>query len=144
MKFKGTLIITDPCYITKDNDYERTNYGSELNKLGFTTYLVADTGFGDWSNHITKDDGTILGEFCADSGQVCVVLKEDLDKYNPLFFSKYRAYSHCYAIVDNFEGEVEIDTSNSNWTIVHGQGNIDFSSDTFDEDDEDEWNENEE
>lgn len=72
---------------------------------------------------------------------VLVLLKEDLDKYNPLFFSKYRAYSHCYAIVDNFEGEVEIDTSNSNWTIVRGQGNIDFSSDTFDED---EWDEDEE
>ena len=84
MNFKGTIIITDPCYlIPNDTDYERTNYGKYLNKLGFTTFLVADTGFGDWNNTITKDDGTILGSFCADSGQVCVVLAEDATEYYP-------------------------------------------------------------
>lgn len=131
MNFNGTIIITDPCYITTNADYERTNYGSELDKLGFTTFLVADTGFGDWSNHIIKDNGEELGEFCADSGQVCVVLKDEVAKYNPNFLIEYK--SHCYATVENFEGEVEIDTSNPDWTVITGQGNINFTSDVSEE-----------
>lgn len=130
MNFKGTIIITDPCYlIPNDADYDRTNYGKQLDKLGFTTFLVADTGFGDWDNVITKDDGTILGNFCADSGQVCVVLAEDAIKYYPETSQVVKLKSSpCYAIIEDFDGDIEIDTSDSNWTMIYGQGNINFSS----------------
>lgn len=129
MNFKGTIIITDPCYlIPNDADYEKTNYGKQLDKLGFTTFLVADTGFGDWDNTITKDDGTILGNFCADSGQVCVVLAEDAIEYYPEMAQIVKLKSSMYAIIEDFDGDVEIDTSNSNWTMIYGQGNINFSS----------------
>lgn len=130
MNFKGTIIITDPCYlIPNDTDYEKTNYGKQLDKLGFTTFLVADTGFGDWDNIILQNDGTILGNFCADSGQVCVVLAEDAIKYYPEMAQVVKSKSSpCYAIIENFDGEIEIDTSNSNWTMIYGQGNINFSS----------------
>lgn len=129
MNFKGTIIITDPCYlIPNDADYEKTNYGEQLDKLGFTTFLVADTGFGDWDNAITKDDGTILGNFCADSGQVCVVLAEDAIEYYPEMAQIVKLKSSMHAIIEDFDGDVEIDTSNSNRTMIYGQGNINFSS----------------
>lgn len=36
MKFKGDIIITDPCYIIKDdsekNDWELCNYGENMEK----------------------------------------------------------------------------------------------------------------
>lgn len=136
MRFKGTIIITDPCYITKDGDYERTNFGNDLNILNFSTYLVADTGFGDWSNHITTDKGKLLGEFCADSGQVCVVLEQELKEYNPDFFIDYSVYT--YTKVEDFEGEIKIDESCDWWTVVRGKGNINFTSDLPENWDEDE------
>ena len=137
MKFTGTIIITDPCYLCTDDDYERTNYGKELDKLGFTNYLVEDTGIGDWSNAIFQDNGEKLGDFCADSGQVCVVLAEELIKYNLEFKQVIEKPSACYAIIRDFNGEVEIDTSDSNWTMIYGKGNINFSSCSADA--EDDW-----
>lgn len=128
MKFTGTIIITDPCYLCTDDDYEQTNYGSELDKLGFTNYLVEDTGYGDWCNAIFQDNGTKLGNFCADSGQVCVVLAEELIKYNPEFKQVIEKPSTWCTVIRDFDGEVEIDTSDSNWTMIYGKGNINFSS----------------
>lgn len=128
-QFKGTLIITDPCYILNNEDYERTNYGKDLNKLGFTSYLVSDTGYRDWVNEILRySPEESLGEFCADSGQVCVVLKEDIEN-NPDCAKKFYLLSkHCYVIIKDFEGVVTIDTTNPNWTTIYGEGNIEFTS----------------
>ena len=55
MKFKGDIIITDPCYIdTKDNKMWSDNSidlsnGSGLRKYGFTDYIWESTIYGDWS-----------------------------------------------------------------------------------------------
>lgn len=87
MKFKGDIIITDPCYIMKSvetrakelgitlpeypsgtnwsdysrlldvyyrvrtrcDDWNRCNYGSDMEVLGFTTYISESTIYGDWS-----------------------------------------------------------------------------------------------
>lgn len=128
-QFNGTIIITDPCYIMNNEDYDKTNYGKELNKLGFTTYLVANTGYGDWTNEIAQDStGTSLGQFCADSGQVCVVLKEEIEK-NPACLKEFSSLQkHCYTEIKDFNGVVVISTMNPNWTMIHGKGNIDFHS----------------
>lgn len=54
MKFKGTIIITDPCYIIKkekgkQDDWERCEYGSYMEALGITNYISESTVYGDWS-----------------------------------------------------------------------------------------------
>jgi len=59
MKFKGNLIITDPCYIIKkgdNDDWHKCNYGSNMEALGIKNYLTADTEYGDWSCTTVKDD----------------------------------------------------------------------------------------
>jgi hypothetical protein len=60
MKFKGDIIITDPCYIIKDDpekdDWDLCNYGKNMEKLGINTYLTANTEYGDWSCTTIKDD----------------------------------------------------------------------------------------
>lgn len=143
MRFEGTIIITDPCYIVKDEDYKRADYGRNLNILGFSTFLIAYTGFGNWDNNITKNNGEHLGSFCADSGQVCVVLEQELKKYNPNFFLKYA--SRAYAKVEDFEGDIEINCSCYWWTVIRGEGNINFTSDIpEDATDEEERDEDEE
>ncbi len=59
MKFKGSIIITDPCYImrakhhgtkpiTKD-DWRACDYGSNMEALGITHYITKSTLYGDWS-----------------------------------------------------------------------------------------------
>ena len=55
MKFKGTIIITDPCYIIRDNDqitkddWEACDYGENMEVLGINTYMTKSTIYGDWS-----------------------------------------------------------------------------------------------
>lgn len=46
MYFKGTIIITDPCYVIKSRDWESSNYGRNL--LGFQGYITEYTLYGDW------------------------------------------------------------------------------------------------
>lgn len=50
MKFKGDIIITDPCYIIKENtgDWEKCHYGVDIETLGLTTYISESTIYGDW------------------------------------------------------------------------------------------------
>lgn len=47
MKFKGDIVITDPCYVVNDEDWEFSEYGDRMDKLGFTDYLVRSTIVGD-------------------------------------------------------------------------------------------------
>lgn len=47
MKFKGDIVITDPCYVVNDEDWEFSEYGDRVDKLGFTDYLVRSTIVGD-------------------------------------------------------------------------------------------------
>lgn len=43
MKVNGTIIITDPCYILNDDDWDSENFNM------FSNYLSESTGVGDWS-----------------------------------------------------------------------------------------------
>lgn len=49
MKFKGSIIITDPCYVAKDDDWEKCDYGDSMHILGFTDIISEQTIYGDWS-----------------------------------------------------------------------------------------------
>lgn len=52
MEFKGDVIITDPCYIIKDNennDWKRCGYGECMEALGIEHCISESTIYGDWS-----------------------------------------------------------------------------------------------
>lgn len=58
MKFKGTIVITDPCYVMRDqqgapqltkDDWDACDYGSNMEVLGITNYITENTIYGDWS-----------------------------------------------------------------------------------------------
>lgn len=49
MKVEDTIIITDPCYVVKDEDWDKCEYGKRLDVLGFTNYVSESTIYGDWS-----------------------------------------------------------------------------------------------
>lgn len=60
MKFKGNIVITDPCYVTKDEDWDSVEdldgYHSILSLNGVDS-IAEDTGFGDGSWNVYKVEG---------------------------------------------------------------------------------------
>lgn len=58
MKFKSTIIITDPCYIIREDrkwspdeedDWGKSDYGQDMEALGIKNYITESTIYGDWS-----------------------------------------------------------------------------------------------
>lgn len=115
MKFKGDIIITDPCYICKDGDWHRCNCGDNMEILGINTYICRDTIYGDWScTTFNSDTGKDIGGFCADAGMVAVLLLDEVLKYNP-DFDYHIERPWTTTLIKDFDGEV-------NFEVVHTEG----------------------
>ena len=62
MKFKGTIVITDPCYLdsdmpessTSERWWDMVQYGDNLEATGIEHYICENTIYGDWSCHTYK------------------------------------------------------------------------------------------
>ena len=144
MKFKGDIIITDPCYIIRDkkqitkDDWETCNYGENMEALGIKTYLTRDTIYGDWScTTVNKDTDEEIGKFCADAGLVSVFLLDEVLAYNPKFNDHIKK-PWTTTLIKNFDGEIEIEVVDVEYddedgektedeeVQVIGKGNINF------------------
>lgn len=96
-------------------DWEICEYGKRLDIFGITKYMMRDTIEGDWSRTIdreaTLNDGSecleTLGEFCADSGLVCVADLNQVLSYNPDFREWVETHSWCATIIEGFKGTVQ-------------------------------------
>lgn len=135
MKFNGSIIITDPCYVIKENEwgdfldeYWKDEEEQVIEWKGMK-FLIADTRYGDWGcttyNSDTKEE---IGSFCADAGLVSVFLLSEVEKYNPDFnYHKERLWTTT--LIPDFNGEVEIKYfSKIDEVRVVGTGNINFIS----------------
>lgn len=149
MKFKGDIIITDPCYIIREeyhgtkpitkDDWEACNYGENMEILGIKNYLTEDTIYGDWScKTFNKDTGEPIGEFCADAGLVSVFLLDEVLAYNP-DFDYHITKPWTTTLIKDFDGDIEIKIINVEYkdeetnekttgqeVRVIGEGNINF------------------
>ena len=125
-----TLIITDPGYISLDNDWGN---GFNFENLTvsvpeITDYIWVPTGFGDGTGivftsdksfsqyeleetiiNLRKDPDNVkdfinLGEFGVDSGTFGVFFYDEILKYNPNFSMEIGSW--CYTIVPNFSGVI--------------------------------------
>ena len=134
MKFKGDLIITDPCYIVKDeDDWELCNYGENLEKLEIKTYISSGGADCVGSHVINLTTKQVLGEFCSDSGVVSIMSLKELRKYNPDYTEELSEGN--YAIIPNFKGTVEkvkIENDEDQYWAFFGKGNFDFRTDCID------------
>ena len=116
-----TLIITDPCYILKEEHWEHW-LGMEYcnSPIGLDNYLrqyhnfgeviAADTGYGDWSNEVYESNtGAVLGEFTADAGMVIVCTASDLTNYGYDRGQFLKLCERgCIAVIPNFTGTIEL------------------------------------
>lgn len=118
MKFKGDIVITDPCYIIdddNDSDWNKCECGECMENLGIKHYLCRDTIYGDWScTTYDSDTGEVLGEFCADAGMVAVFLLDEVLAYNPKF-KLWEESPWAATLIKDFDGDVEM-------KVVHTEG----------------------
>lgn len=108
MEFDGDIIITDPCYIMKeDDDWATCAYGENMEALGMTHCMTRDTLYGDWScTTFNTDTKEAIGEFCADAGLVSVLLLDEVLKYNPGFdYHLNKKWTTTW--IKNFKGTVQ-------------------------------------
>lgn len=83
--FDEDIIITDPCYIMKDEDWDEfCNDNKNILKEKIPSIIWRDTLYGDWSCSVFSNN-TVIGNFCADAGLVCVAKLDEVLSYNPNF-----------------------------------------------------------
>lgn len=146
MKFKGDIIITDPCYIDTKNSKLWSGKidifsGSGLQNFGFTSYIWNDTIYGDWScTTYEKGTGKELGRFCADAGLVEVFLLDEVLKFNPEYNIEEQVFKGLATLIKDFDGDITyevvdiampVDDDNEEYyedqeAQIHGTGNINF------------------
>lgn len=116
-----TLIITDPCYIMRDKDWEAfLDLELTSNPIGLDNYLrqyhnfgeviAADTGVGDWCNEVydIQSDKT-LGEFCADAGMLICCTASDLANYGTDISEVMKLVGNgCATIIDSYSGHINL------------------------------------
>lgn len=113
--FDGDIIITDPCYIMRDDDWERSGYSDNMGILGIHNHITHDTLYGDWScTTFNSDTKEIIGNFCADAGLVSVILLDEVMKYNPTF-DYHINKPWTTTLIKDFSGVVE-------FVVVHEEG----------------------
>lgn len=125
MKFVGDIIITDPCYICKDNDWEKCGYEEDMERLGIKNYICRNTICGDWScTTYNSDTNEEIGEFCADAGKVAVFLLDEVLAYNPEFdYHTERPWTTT--LIKDYDGDVDFQVEDGEVRVV-GKGNINF------------------
>jgi hypothetical protein len=130
-----TIIITDPCYITKEyKDWDKCKYGTDMKKLdNITNYESSSTIYGDWSCTVYEgnieqhsNNNKTLGSFCADAGMVAVFELDEVLKYNPNFDNHINK-KFTTTTIPNFNGEITIENINNSIHVI-GKGNVNFYS----------------
>lgn len=108
MEFDGDIIITDPCYIMReDDDWATCSYGEDMEALGIVHYMTRDTLYGDWScTTFDTDTKEAIGKFCADAGLVSVFLLDEVLKYNP-YYKDHLKNKWTVTWIKDFKGTVE-------------------------------------
>ena len=66
MKFKGTILITDPCYLDHNSGEDLwfdSSCGEDLSVFGCSQWISESTIYGDWSCHTYKGVKSEIQEF---------------------------------------------------------------------------------
>jgi hypothetical protein len=132
MKFKGDVLITDPCYLIRESnqltkdDWESCEYGLNMEVLDFKNYICRDTIYGDWSCKTFVSSKNEIGQFCADSGMVGVFLLDEVLKYNPDFdYHLNKPWTTTW--IKDFDGNVVFVVNEQKEKVkIKGVGNINF------------------
>ena len=152
---KGTVIITDPCYIKEGHSIMQRNtiYG-DWSCMVYKGKMEENKKSEEWDKYyfdffnrynytgLTEEDkenlakefeehkkewlaNNTIGEFCADSGNVGVFLADLLTERDLEWCKKHPWYA---TIINDFDGDIDFVVDNDNNLHVVGTGNINFFS----------------
>ena len=133
MKFKGSIVIGDPSYFVKTEDWEKCEYGDRMDQIGFTDFMCIR--FPEDLQAVKEENsGQLFGGICQDSGFVVVVYLEELKAYRPDYEKAFYSKTNRAIILD-FDGEVSskeveevLNGETETYTSIFGNGNICFKS----------------
>lgn len=118
------IIITDPSYFIKGDDWARTHNGNDLSAIGIKLGLAGETHYGNWECSVINDsDGEILASFAAEKGMCCVATQLDIQAYNNAALKDVSR--GCFALIKDFMGTVTFIDGDNGLQII-GKGNINF------------------
>lgn len=144
MNFKGTIVVTDPCYmngvkcpmqrgtiygdwscmvypgnINENKKHEEwdEHYFKFFNEYNFTgkTPEEKQVMLAEYEKFREEWGKNILGEFCADSGQVGVFEWDKLGEENQKWATEH---PWCAAIIKDFDGDVEFELIDESVHVV--------------------------
>lgn len=116
---EADVLITDPCYLMHG-----VQSGNEISREGPEDWckahgLISTTFYGDWGCTVYRASrpvgglrvsATKLGEFCADSGMVCVVGMDNVNERFPLMKKWIDEHHWCATVIRGFKGKVRFMT----------------------------------
>lgn len=109
VQFDGDIIITDPCYLARDDEYEKLlknhHFNSVVSFNDDKSLMFRDTLYGDWSCSTYDGDKHNIGSFCADAGLVGVTTVEAAKRlgydYEDVISKEWVA-----TVITNFHGKI--------------------------------------
>lgn len=88
MNFKGTIVITDPCYLDNGEGnldlWEASGYGEDLSVFGCSQWISESTIYGDWSCTTYKGTNTACKAIFNEINK-CYDELNQLDVEDPMF-----------------------------------------------------------
>lgn len=153
MKVKGTIVITDPCYLKMDFPltHRNTIYG-DWSCMVYAGNINENKKYEEWNDYFFKFFNeynfsnktpeekkamseeynkfkeewrkNILGEFCADAGEVGIFEWDRLHEENKEWCKQH---PWCVTIIEDFDGEVDLEEINNEVHVI-GKGNKPFFS----------------
>ena len=121
MKFKGDLIILDPCSAVKcETDWQACGWGTDMGKLGFTRFLCLEEGADCCRTVRNTDTGELIGRFCTDSAVLVLLDYDELLAYHP-DFRDHEKYPDTCTVIRGFDGDVTVENGG-----FAGRGSINF------------------
>lgn len=144
MKFLGTIVITDPCYIKESTSpMSRDTIYGDWSCMVYPGNMKENKKYEEWDEYYTNffheynftkksDDEkkalsedfrkfkeewkkNILGEFCADSGQVAIF---EWDKLNSDEQRWVLDHPWCATIIKDFFGDVEFNVIDDSLYVI--------------------------
>jgi hypothetical protein len=94
MQFKGTIVITDPCYLDADRGqdlWEASEYGDNLSVFGCSQWICESTIYGDWSCTTFKGDSKEISKIVNE----VISLEQELDELD----ENALGYDSAYEII---------------------------------------------
>lgn len=122
---EGDILITDPCYWIKNEDWGIMKWDNNFKKYGIKESICRDTLYGDWNCTVYNiDTKSKIGTFCADAGMVCVCLLDEVKNYSGNKIDKY-IENGAATVINDFNGDIHF-VIIENELQIEGCGNINF------------------